>query len=123
MLNSYDVLFLRSLILTIVIETLILILVVRKIFKINNKKIPCKYIIFAGIFCSFSTISYLWYFLPNLITDWTAYIIVGELLVFLIESVMLYFILKLSIKRALLASFVCNFASFFIGLLISLLRR
>ncbi|OGJ21708.1 hypothetical protein A3K73_03120 [Candidatus Pacearchaeota archaeon RBG_13_36_9] len=120
MLSSYDVSFLKSLVLTVIIETLVLILIVRKFYKISSKKIPTKYLIFAGIFCSFSTISYLWYFLPSLISDWTIYVIVGELLVFLIESVVLSFILKLSIKRSLLASFVCNFASFFIGLIISL---
>ncbi len=121
MLDSYDILFLKSLVLTIVIETLVLTVIVRKFYKINNKKIPAKDLIFAGIFCSFSTISYLWYLLPSLISDWTIYVIVGELLVFLAESIMLYFILKLSMKQSLLASFVCNFASFFIGLLISLI--
>jgi hypothetical protein len=122
MLNSYDILFLESLVITIVVETAVLIGVVRKIFKIGRKKITYKYLFFAGFFCTFSTISYLWYLLPNMISDWVIYVIVGEFLVFLTESIMLFFILKLSIRQSLLASFLCNYISFVLGLIISLIR-
>jgi hypothetical protein len=107
--------FLLGLILTIIIETIFLFIVVRKLFKINKKKITNSILLFLGVFCSFSTIPYLWYILPFFIKNYTYYIIIGEILVVLIESLIYYFVINLGYKRSLIISFICNLVSFLIG--------
>jgi hypothetical protein len=74
--------------------------------------------LFAGIFSSFSTLPYLWFLLPQFIDSYTILVILGELSVFLIEAVIYYFILKVTIQRAVIISFACNIASFLTGLMI-----
>jgi hypothetical protein len=112
----YEYLFLFSLFLTILIETSVLFLLVRYYFKIDN--ISNSILLFAGIFSSFSTLPYLWFLLPQFIDSYNSLALIGELSVFLVESVVYYFVLKVTIQRALILSFACNLVSFLIGMMI-----
>jgi hypothetical protein len=113
----YEYLFLFSLFLTIAIETSVLFLLVRFYFKIDD--LNNSLLLFAGIFSSFSTLPYLWFLLPQFIDSYQNLALIGEISVFLIESVVYYFVLKVTIQRALVLSFTCNLVSFFVGLAIT----
>lgn len=108
-------LFLIALAITILIETGVLFLIVRKFFNIKKDVIEDKMLLFSGFITSFSTISYLWFVLPLFLKNYT---LIGELLVFIVEAIMYMFILKLSLKKATLISFFCNATSYFLGNLI-----
>lgn len=65
--------------------------------------------------------------LINLIADifsskinWTIISIFAELLVFIVESFLLYFILGKSIKKSFFISFVINLTSFSVGVILNL---
>jgi len=113
MLTEYDQRFLLALILTVVVETIALI--VLNYFFGNKNRLPD--ILFVGFLASFATIPYLWYILPLF---WRGYmlIIIGESLVSVLEMVILKMILKIGWKRAILFSLVANMTSFLIGLLV-----
>ncbi|KRB56809.1 hypothetical protein ASD98_08975 [Flavobacterium sp. Root186] len=109
--------FLIALLFTIFIETLILFL----LFKTKYKKlnITNKLLLITGFIASFSTLPYVWLVFPAFITSRFPYIAFSECFAILIESVIIYKLLKIDFKKALLASVVCNVISFSIGLLIN----
>ena len=114
----YEVQFLIALFLTVLIETITLFIVIRYLFKINNKKIGNIILIFLGIFCSTCTLPYLWFVLPAFIQNFYVLALIGEPAVFIIEAIIYYFVLNLGIKKSLIVSLLCNLMSFLIGLLI-----
>lgn len=115
----YEIQFLFSLLLTIIIETVILFIVIRRLLKITNKSISNNILFFLGSFCSFSTLPYLWFLLPFFIHNYFYYVLIGEIFVIILESFIYYFILNIGYKKAFIVSFLCNLISFLIGLLIS----
>jgi hypothetical protein len=110
-------LFLKALLLTDAIETAALLLTIRLWFRIGRRELPNSRLLFAGVFCSATTLPYLWFVLPWFIAHRGVFLAVGEPLVFLVEAVFYYFVLKIGMKRSLALSLVCNLASFLIGLL------
>ena len=112
----YEYEFLFSLLLTIIVETLVLFFVVKYFFKL--KRISNSLLIFLGIFCSFATLPYLWFIFPLFLETRNIFILFGEFLVVLIESIIYYFVLKVGWKKAVVLSLVCNLASFLVGLFI-----
>lgn len=114
----YQELFLRALFFTILIETACLFLITRKLFNIDKSLTPNSQILFSGFITSFSTLPYLWFILPWAIRDRLIFSIVGEVTVVLIEAMIYYFALQLKPKRALIASILCNLASYAFGLVL-----
>jgi len=112
---QYEHLFLFSLFLTLIIEIPVLFLIIKYFFKIKVKN---SLLLFTGFLCSFATLPYIWFIFPLFLKTYLSYTIIGELIVFLLESIILYFMLDLNIKKALTASFICNFISFTLGLII-----
>lgn len=108
--------FLHALLLTVAIEATVLVFMVRSMFKISSREVPWSLLLFSGFLTSFATLPYLWFVLPDLIRDYSIYIVVGEVSVFIMEAGMYFFILRLGVKRAFLLSFVCNIFSFLVGL-------
>ncbi len=106
--------FLTSLAFTDITETIVLILLLRYVFK--NRTLPFSQILFAGLYASFSTISYVWFVFPYL-TAWpgSTAIIFAELFAFVVEAVFYRFMLRLDWKTAFILSFVCNAVSYFVG--------
>jgi hypothetical protein len=118
MVVAKEALFLIALAITIISEALILIIVIRWLFRLNAAAMPVWKILLAGFFASFATLPYVWFVLPFWLKDYLALTIVGELSVWAVESLFYFFALKIGLKRAMLASFICNAVSYGIGLVI-----
>lgn len=113
---NYEYLFLQSLLLTIVFETATLFMLFTTIFK--TEKVKPLHILFCGWICSFATLPYLWFIAPLFLQTKVLYLTIGELSVTLLESVIIWGVLRISLRRAAIASFACNAISFLLGLLI-----
>lgn len=108
-------LFSKALIITISSETILLFFLIRKYFKINSKKLSHPQLLFAGFIASFSTLPYLWFILPAIISSYPLYSAIGETLVITIETIIYHFTLKLNLKKSFTISALCNLFSFFLG--------
>ncbi len=106
--------FISSLVFTIIIETLVLFLLIRFLFK--NKKLETRKIIFAGVIASFATIPYVWFVFPYM-AAWprSTSLYFSEPFVFVIEAVLYHHLLKANWQSSLLLSFLCNLASYLLG--------
>jgi len=116
----YEHKFLVALFFTILIETPILFIFIRRIYKIGKSELPNGLLLFSGFICSFATLPYLWFILPIFINARVPFVISGELLAIAIESTILRFVLKLDIYKAGIISLFCNAVSFLFGLLLSI---
>ncbi|MBN1226769.1 MAG: hypothetical protein JXA79_07235, partial [Deltaproteobacteria bacterium] len=110
---------LLGLVVTVSLETVVLFLLVRLYLKKGRQELSNQLLLFTGIFCSFATLPYLWFVLPYYLRDKSYYlfIIVGEISVTLIESVIIYFVLRLNYRRSLVISVLCNVVSVAFGML------
>jgi hypothetical protein len=113
---NYEVSFLKSLVLTVFIETLVLWILTR--FFEKKKAFPVSMILIAGFFASFATLPYLWFIVPVFIKEPVFYSIICELFAVVLESFILFGFLKIAYNKCLLFSAVCNIVSFSTGLLI-----
>jgi hypothetical protein len=116
--TPYEIQFLKALLSTVAVESLVLFLLVRLWLKIQNRVLSNALLLFAGLFCSSATLPYLWFVLPRFLKSYTLLAVVGELLICVVEAVFYYFVLRIGLRRSLLVSFVCNLASVMSGLLI-----
>ncbi len=114
----YEQHFLLALIITVILETITLFVIIRKLFKLKEKQIKNKELVFAGFIASFSTLPYLWFIFPIIIQSSFWYVLIGEILAIIAETIIYYFILKLSIKKVLVISILCNIISFILGFII-----
>ena len=110
----YETKFILALIITLALETLGLVLLLKIIFKF--KKYSLKKLIIIGIVASALTLPYLWFvfvaYLPRLYC-----VIFGEIFVILVESVIYMQFLDLKWYRAFYVSFILNILSILAGLL------
>lgn len=111
----YETRFLLALVTTWAIEIPVLITLIRFVFR--DKTIPIIKIIGTGALCTALTLPYLWFILPPYV-DAAYYVIIGETLVFLAETLILSRLLGISGKVAMICSFLMNTASFVFGLYI-----
>lgn len=110
-MNIVDI-FLKALCWTVLIETLCL-WIFTKILLPHKRKISLTDIVFTGIFASWSTIPYLWFVWPKIVG--ADYVLSGEILVTLIETIIIKKILKITIGQALVLSILCNLVSYSLG--------
>lgn len=103
-----------SLFFTVVVETLIIYLLLKFVFK--EKHLTGKQIVLAGIFASFATIPYVWFVFPNLM-DWprNVSLIYSELFVFMVEAIFYKIFFKTSWFISLFLSLIANIVSFTLG--------
>ena len=113
---NYELTFLKALALTILIETSVLLMLIKIIFRKLNLKIWI--ILLAGITASFATLPYLWFIIPLWIKTKLYYVIFSEGLAILLESFILAGILRIKYSYALGLSAACNIISYLIGLFI-----
>ncbi|MFZ5392177.1 MAG: hypothetical protein ACOZAR_03180 [Patescibacteria group bacterium] len=106
-------LFFVALILTIVIETIAMVIVL-KWTKKNNWDIAWNKIIFTGFLASFATLPYLWFVWPTVFAG-KYMILSGEIFVTLVEIVIIKFSLPVNWKTAVILSVICNLSSYLIG--------
>ena len=114
----YEAEFLLALTLTLAIEGIALFLFIRCYLKIGKAKLPDSQVLFSALIASSLTLPYLWFVIPAFVFSYGAAVLVGEILVVLAEAAIYHFTLKLDWRKALLASFACNCASFLLGLAI-----
>lgn len=116
----YEIDFLSSLLFTITIETMVIYGLIRYFYK---KEIETKEILFAGVLPSFATLPYVWFIFPllSVIGSYTLYVWTAEISVTLIEVLILYKLLNISLKEAFVLSFFANLASYGIGKIIHIL--
>jgi hypothetical protein len=113
---DYELLFLKSLALTISIETFVMIIYFRLIVKL--KDIEISKLLITGFIASFATLPYLWFVFPDYIDSKLWYIIIGEFFVVLVETIIIRAILKTKFIQSLWCSLFCNLISFLTGLII-----
>lgn len=111
---SYGFFFFLSLLLTLAIEIPVLFLSAKYLLKI---KIQAKEILYWGVFVNLFSFPYLWFVFPLFVSSHN-YILTGEILVVLIESVILLKALKINFKNAIILSVVANVASYLAGLIV-----
>jgi len=107
--------FLKALLLTILIETIVLFVFFKTKFRTLNVK--NKLLLLTGFIASFSTLPYVWFVLPIFIQPTFLYVLISELSVTFIESFIICSILKVNYKKSIIISVACNLTSFLIGLL------
>lgn len=111
---SYGFYFFLSLLLTLAVEITVLFLVAKYLLKI---KIQTREVLYWGTFINLFSLPYLWFVFPLFISAYN-YILIGEILVVLIESVILLKVLKINLKNALILSLITNILSYLIGMIV-----
>ncbi|HAA02715.1 MAG TPA: hypothetical protein DCE18_05010 [Syntrophobacteraceae bacterium] len=107
-----DNLFLLALLVTISVETPLLVAGIRLVFKQSSPSLPR--ILLAGCFASSWSLPYLWFLVPRLVSG-KAYIPVGESLVILGEAIVFQLVFELRFTQCLILSALCNLASTLTG--------
>jgi len=106
--------FLTSMSFTILIETALLIIILKVITK--HVDLSVRRITIAGIFASMATIPYVWFVFPYLY-DWprSAAALYSEPFAVIVEAILYRLFLKTNWKISLAASLICNLASYLVG--------
>jgi len=108
--------FFGALIFAVAIETLCLIFIARKIYRLPKNQLKLKTIIFAGFFASFATLPYVWYIFPILFYGSARLAAFSsEIFAVLVEALFYSLVFNWGYKKALLASLLCNLVSFGLG--------
>lgn len=110
----YERAFLLSLCVTLAVEVPIVFLIAWYKYKIRD----WFSILFTGFLATILTLPYLWFVLPVFVGDRVAYLVVGEVLVFIVETLVYYKVLNISLGRAVALSLVANTASAILGLVL-----
>ena len=109
---SYGFYFFLSLLLTLAVEIPVLFVAAKYFLKI---KIQAKEILYWSVFVNLFSLPYLWFVFPLFISSHN-YILIGEILVVLIETIILLKVLKINFKNAIILSLIANIASYLVGL-------
>jgi hypothetical protein len=111
---SYGFFFFISLLLTLVVEIPALFILAKYLLKV---KVPAREILCWGFFVNLFSFPYLWFVFPLFISSHN-FIMIGETLVVLMESIILLKVLKINFKNAIILSLIVNVASYLIGLIV-----
>ncbi len=115
-LMHYEINFLKSLLLTVSIETLVLLILNKTRVLINNQKISI--LLITGITASAATLPYFWFIFPLFIKTKLLYHLSSEISAVLLETFIILGFLRISYKKAFLVSLATNAVSYSLGLLI-----
>jgi len=111
----YEKKFLVGLFITLIIETLVVFLFLKKIFFI--KKIKFSQLIFISFLASALTLPYLWFIFPVFLKYSLLNLLLEETVVTIIEAFIYQIFFNLSFKRSFFISLVANLLSFVFGLI------
>lgn len=114
----YEYKFLISLAFTLFIEIITIYVLVKCFCGDDGAKISNSLLFFTGFLSSFATLPYLWFIVPLFIKTRIQYILFGESFVILLESIIIYFLLRVNLKKSLSISLICNILSFLMGLIL-----
>ncbi len=110
--------FFPALFLSVSVETVLLLVLARRVFRLKAAEVPTGRIVFAGVLATSATLPYVWFVFWELLGGTVLYAPVAETFVLAAEAFILKALLGLSLRRAFAASFACNAASFSLGLLL-----
>jgi len=113
---EYELLFLKCLALTILIETSVLIIFFLLIIK--QKDVKISRLLITGFIASFATLPYLWFIFPIYIEQKIWYMLFAESFAVLVETIIIGTILRTTFTQSSLCSLTCNMISFLTGLVI-----
>lgn len=114
----YEYKFLISLAFTLFIEIITLYILIKYFCKKKSAKISNSLLFFTGFLSSFATLPYLWFIIPIFIKTRIQYILLGESFAILLESLIIFFLLRVNLKISFFISLICNILSFLIGLIL-----
>ncbi len=114
---DYELLFLKSLLLTVSIETVVLYLLCR--FAIKPENTTLYRIVATGVLASMATLPYLWFIFPVYIDQRIWYIIISETVAVLAETLIIGVVLRVNLLKSFVCSFSCNAASFLTGVILN----
>ena len=101
---------------TLLVEIPALIVIGRYLFKIPHEKISLSWLILGGIFASTMTIPWVWFIFPVFFYNSMAVAIaIGEIFAFAVEAIFYVFAFKVSVRQAVVISFIANASSFLLG--------
>ena len=119
----YEIKYLQSLLFTVLVETVFLFVSVRFVFKIKRSSVNNKMIVLGWIICSSVTLPYVWFIMPVFIKNYQLFIIIAEVFAVIAESIIIFFLLRVPLKKSFLISLICNVASFVLGELIKFILK
>jgi hypothetical protein len=103
-ITNYTILFLYVLLLTIGIETVVILIFFNIPYNSKNRLISVKRIVLTGIASSGTTLPFVWYLFPLFIQNRTELIIITELFAFTVEIPIVKRLLHLSWRKAMIIS-------------------
>ena len=115
---NYELRFFYALILTISVETTVIVVVLFFLFRTESNGIRRSRFLGAGVFPSLATLPYFWFVLPTMISSYVACILIGETVIFAVEIVLLRLLLNMRWRSVAILSFLANSASIVAGLLV-----
>ncbi len=113
---SYGVLFIEALVFTILLEMAAFFIFMELLLG-RSSDIPVKDIVFSVIFCSFTTLPYVWFLFPEILGATVVCPVVSEFFAVTVEAFIYFFVLKIGLGRSLAVSLICNAFSLLAGLL------
>lgn len=105
-----EIKFLIALLVTLIIETVVVVLLAKFLFRLKD----ISNTILIAIMASVLTLPYLWFVLPPFLPA-ENYLLFGEILVIIAEALIYLSFTKLSWKQSLIASLAANIISFYLG--------
>ncbi len=111
---DYEFDFLKALLQSIFLETLILIVFFNLPF-FSKTKTPVSTILLAGLVSTILTLPYVWFIIPMFVTNKTVFIFTSEIIVIIVESLIYIKFFKHKYSVLLLASVLGNMFSFLVG--------
>ncbi|GAK49197.1 hypothetical protein U14_00415 [Candidatus Moduliflexus flocculans] len=115
----YELHYLRSLALTIFIETSLLFLIVRQFYKLPEAQLSRTLLLAGGILASGATLPYVWFVFPAFIQDHAFYTIAVESFATIAETGIFIVLFRMTWKKAFILSACCNTGSFIAGKLLT----
>ena len=113
--TEYHIQFLWSLLLTIVVETAVLFVLVRRVLKMDQKTLGTETLAATGVITSGATLPYLWFVFPCILHTRVLFLTVSESFAVLAETVIIGLLCRLPLRKAFGLSMVCNMVSFGVG--------
>ncbi len=111
---SYGFFFFLSLLLTLIVEIPILFLLTKFVLNIKLSK---KKMLYWGVFVNLFSLPYLWFVFPLFISAHN-YILIGEILIILVETIIFTKAFRINLKNATILSIIANIASYLAGLIV-----
>ncbi|ADN35637.1 conserved hypothetical protein [Methanolacinia petrolearia DSM 11571] len=110
----YETLFLQSLIFTLIVEVPLLFVAVRYVLK-SEKSVWD--ILATGLLMTALTLPYLWFVMPPYL-DMSWYPLNAEIIVILVESAVIWYLLRIKPLYSVIISAFANAASYLLGVLL-----